>query len=107
MLDNNKAILLIRGEKPIIDKKYNILKHPNVKNTTDGQSKPYEHGKTDRANVSILKLEPGEIEQSQVKDIQKIEQLEKVSTQLLSEEDIENYYIMEEYENEREKENNK
>ena len=25
MLDNNKAILLIRGEKPIIDKKYNIL----------------------------------------------------------------------------------
>ena len=106
MLDNDNAILLIRGEKPIVDKKYNILKHPNVKDTTDGQAKPYEHGKTDRANVSILKLEPEEIEQSAVKDIQEIKQFKKVSTELLSEEDIENYYIMEEYENEREKENN-
>ncbi len=107
MLDNDNAILLIRGEKPIVDRKYNILKHPNVKNTTDGQAKPYEHGKTDRANASILKLELDEIEQNEVKDIQEIKQFEKVSTELLSEEDIENYYIMEEYENEREKENNK
>lgn len=107
MLDNDNAILLIRGEKPIVDRKYNILKHPNVKNTTDGQAKPYEHGKTDRANASILKLELDEIEQNEVKDIKEIKQFEKVSTELLSEEDIENYYIMEEYENEREKENNK
>ena len=30
MLDNDKAILLIRGEKPIVDRKYNILKHPKI-----------------------------------------------------------------------------
>ena len=47
-----------------------------------------------------MKLEPEEIEQSMVKDIQEIKQIEKITTELLSEEDIENYYIMEEYENE-------
>lgn len=107
MLDNNKAILMIRGEKPIIDRKYNILKHPNVKNTTDGQAKPYEHGKTDRVNASISKLNLEEIEQNKLKYISKIEQYETVTAELLSDEEIENYYIMEEYQNEREKENNK
>lgn len=106
MLDNDKAILMIRGEKPIVDKKYNILKHPNVKLTTDGQAKPYQHGKVNRANASILKLSPKEIGTKKVKDIQEIKQTEKVTTEILSEEDIEIYYLMEEYENEREKENN-
>lgn len=105
MLDNDKAILLIRGEKPVVDKKYDILKHPNVKSTTDGQAKAYEHGTTNRANVSILQLEPEEVNTKEIKDIQEIKQVEKVTTELLSEEDIENYYLMEEYEDERKKEN--
>lgn len=106
MLDNEKAILMIRGEKPIVDRKYDILKHPNVKSTTDGQAKSYEHGTSQRANVSISQLKPEEIDTKEIKDIQEIKQTEKVTTELLSEEDIENYYLMEEYENEREKENN-
>lgn len=106
-LDNDKAILLIRGEKPIIDRKYNILKHPNVKETTDGKAKPYEHGRTDRANVSILQLEPDEIDINNVKDITEYKQTEKNTTELLSEEDIEIYYLMEEYENGKEQENKK
>lgn len=105
-LDNDKAILLIRGEKPIIDQKYNILKHPNVKETTDGKAKPYEHGRIDRANASILQLEPNEIDINKLKDITEYKRAEKNNTELLSEEDIEIYYLMEEYENEREKENN-
>ena len=105
MLDNDKAILLIRGEKPVVDKKYDILKHPNVKSTTDGQAKAYEHGTTNRANVSILQLEPEEVNTKEIKDIQEIKQVEKVTTELLSEEDIENYDLMEEYEDERKKEN--
>ncbi|MCL2837623.1 MAG: type IV secretory system conjugative DNA transfer family protein [Oscillospiraceae bacterium] len=36
MLDNRYALLFIRGELPVIDKKYDIMKHPNVKLTTDG-----------------------------------------------------------------------
>lgn len=106
MLDNDKAILMIRGEKPVIDKKYNILKHSNVNSTTDGKAKPFEHGTTNRANVSILQLKPEEINTTKIKDIQEIKQVEKIKTELLSEEDIENYYLMEEYESEREKENN-
>ena len=53
MLDNKYAILFVRGERPIIDLKYNILKHPNVSLTTDGKAKPYEHGKTDNAVATI------------------------------------------------------
>ena len=106
MLDNDKAILMIRGEKPVIDKKYNILKHPNVNSTTDGKAKPFEHGTTNRANVSILQLKQEEINTTKIKDIQEIKQVKKIKTELLSEEDIENYYLMEEYESEREKENN-
>ena len=105
MLDNNKAILLMRGEKPVVDKKYNILKHPNVKYTTDGKVKPYKHGKIDRANVSIIELNPEKIDMTKIKDTKDIKQIEKITTELLSEEEIENYYLMEEYENERKKNN--
>ena len=106
MLDNDKAILMIRGEKPIIDRKYDILKHPNVKDTTDGQAKAYEHGKMDRANASILKIKPEEIDIRKIKDIQNMQQVENVKIELLSDEEIENYFLMEEYQNERKKESN-
>lgn len=42
-LDTNKAILFIRGEDPVIDRKYNLKRHPNIKLTTDGKAKPYIH----------------------------------------------------------------
>ncbi len=44
LLDNKYAILFIRGERPVMDLKYEILKHPNVALTTDGKNEPYEHG---------------------------------------------------------------
>lgn len=43
MLPANDALLFIRGEKPVRDKKYNIKKHPNVRRTADGRAKPYIH----------------------------------------------------------------
>ena len=42
-LDTHKAILFIRGEDPVLDKKYNIKRHPNIKLTLDGKAKPYIH----------------------------------------------------------------
>ena len=42
-LDNKNAIVLIRGEKPVIDEKYDILKHPNIHRTEDGGAPPYLH----------------------------------------------------------------
>lgn len=44
LLDNNYALLFIRGERPIFDKKYDILKHPNVEYTKDGSAQAYQHG---------------------------------------------------------------
>lgn len=55
MLDNRCAMLLIRGERPIQDEKYDILKHPNVKLTADGGAPLYLHGQT------LLGFEPDEI----------------------------------------------
>ena len=43
MLPTNDALLFIRGEKPVRDKKYNIKKHSNVRRTADGRAKPYIH----------------------------------------------------------------
>ena len=43
MLPTNDALLFIRGEKPVRDKKYDIKKHPNVRRTADGRAKPYIH----------------------------------------------------------------
>lgn len=62
MLDNDYALLFIRGERPLIDKKYDLLKHPNVALTTDGKAKPYEHGKVTEAVAEISLAERGEEE---------------------------------------------
>jgi len=48
MLDNRYAIVLIRGEAPVIDEKYDIMKHPNIGLTEDGGAMPYIH----RPNVT-------------------------------------------------------
>jgi len=42
-LKTDQAILFIRGEDPVLDKKYNIKRHPNIKLTADGKAKPYIH----------------------------------------------------------------
>lgn len=49
MLDNRYALLFIRGERAIMDDKYDILKHPNLKLTVDGGSEPFRHGDTENA----------------------------------------------------------
>ncbi len=55
MLDNSKALLFIRGERPVIDDKYDITKHPSVGLTPDGGGKPYIHGTTENA-VGVISL---------------------------------------------------
>lgn len=54
MLDNQYALLFIRGERPVQDFKYDILKHPNIKLTTDGGAEPYRHGEDTRSIASIV-----------------------------------------------------
>lgn len=54
MLDNKYALLFIRGERPVKDLKYDILKHPNVEFTTDGKAENYQHGFTDQSSLELL-----------------------------------------------------
>ena len=56
MLDNKYCILFIRGERPILDLKYNIRNHPNFALTEDGGAAPYIHGDVDKdvATISFL-----------------------------------------------------
>ena len=53
MLDNRLALLFIRGDRPLVDEKYDLLKHPNIKYTADGSAPPYEHGGTEHAVATI------------------------------------------------------
>lgn len=38
---DDECLLLMRSEDPVIDKKYNLLHHPNVKYTPDAGGEPY------------------------------------------------------------------
>ena len=86
MLDNRYALLFIRGERPILDEKYDILKHPNVALSADGKAKPYEHGKTDNAVASIS------FAGVPVADMPETE-LPETDFELLSDEDIEALFL--------------
>ena len=82
MLDNRYALLFIRGEAPIKDLKYDILKHPNVKLSADGEGAAFQHGLTQDAVASI----------SFVKLTQKVntaEVMADTSYELLSEQELE------------------
>lgn len=53
LLDNSQCILFIRGERPVIDLKYNLLKHPNSRYTEDGGRSPLRlHRRRQRAGRS-------------------------------------------------------
>jgi len=82
MLDSRYALLFVRGERPIMDKKYDILHHPNVIYTADGRGGIYRHGEVTEAVADIVfdKSLPAE-----TADINPIE----TTYELLSEEDIE------------------
>lgn len=53
MLDNSQALLFVRGERPIMDAKYDLAKHPNARMTTEGGAPPYEHGRDSRSAASL------------------------------------------------------
>ena len=94
-LDNQYALLFIRGENPIMDFKYDILKHPNVKKTTDGGEKPFIHGKASESIASVLLRYTGN--SAEVKEERT---LSETDYEVLTEEDLEKNYGLEESGNE-------
>jgi len=65
LLDNRYALLFIRGERPVLDEKYEIMRHPNLALTTDGGMKPYLHGETTE-NVATIQFVYGELPEEKV-----------------------------------------
>ena len=96
LLDNKYAILFIRGEKPIMDYKYDVLKHPNVELSGDGKAKPYLHGEITKsiASVNIDLTNVRRI--TQEKEINKKEQKIIDGYEIISSEEIDNYFNKEE-----------
>lgn len=88
MLDNRYALLFIRGERPVMDFKYDILKHPDVRMTTDGQAEPYIHGEPWDAGSSIELVYDPDLVRDAFDSAQEIE-LPDSDYALLSEEDVE------------------
>ena len=94
MLDNKYAILFIRGERPILDFKYDIFKHPKFKQTEDGGAAPYIHNAVDRNSLSIsmLNISADKIDEINVPDY---------GYELLAEFELENEFETEEKNNEK------
>ena len=89
MLDNRYALLFIRGERPIIDKKYDIMKHPNVALSADGKGKPYHHGEVTEAVATISIADS-------LEGLEIPEELLDTEYELLSEEELEAIIYQEE-----------
>lgn len=50
MLDNQYALLFVRGERAMMDRKYDLMKHPNIRMTEDGGAEAYNYAKTPLAH---------------------------------------------------------
>lgn len=83
MLDNRYAILFIRGELPVMDLKYDILKHPNVAYTADGKGGVYQHGEVTK---NVATIETLYVDLDSVPEME----LSETTYELLSDEDFEN-----------------
>lgn len=56
LLDNRKALLFVRGERPILDGKFDLTRHPNIRLTEDGGAVPYDYTKTSGARDDLSSL---------------------------------------------------
>ena len=96
LLDNKYAILFIRGEKPIMDYKYDVLKHPNVELSGDGKAKPYLHGEITKSIASVNIDLTNVRRLTQEKEVNKKEQKIIDGYEIISSEEIDNYFNKEE-----------
>ena len=85
MLDNRFALLFVRGERPVMDLKYDILQHPNLALTADGGQPPYIHGEPTQAVATFV------FDSDVPKNAGKLEAIQ-TSYELLSEEDLEQLF---------------
>jgi type IV secretion system protein VirD4 len=86
MMDNRYALLFIRGERPILDDKFDLLRHPSVGGTADGKAGRFIHGEVTNSVATLVideSIDPASLPELQTTDAE---------YELLSEEDLERYY---------------
>lgn len=66
MLNNKDAIVLIRGEPPVIDQKYDLMKHPNIRQSHSGGAFPYIHSPVCMYASDDLDFEFSSLEELQI-----------------------------------------
>jgi type IV secretion system protein VirD4 len=87
MLDNRLALLFIRGERPVLDEKFDILRHPRVGGTADGKAERFMHGEVTDSIATITVgggIDPAGLPEITLPD--------GADYELLSEEDLERYF---------------
>jgi len=85
-LDNRYALLFVKGESPVMDEKYNILRHPNLGGTADGSAGRFDHGEITSSKGAILFDEGIDTESLPALE------LRGGDYELLSEEDVEDLF---------------
>ena len=90
MLDNKYAIVFIRGERPVLDLKYDILSHPNIKLGTDGGAAPYAHNLgVLTGGVTIEIIDPETLGDTALSDIPTVDEYFKNEIEAYDEEETE------------------
>jgi len=103
LVDNQYAILFIRGERPVIDKKFDIMKHKNAKISGVGKGEPYGEDYLKYVEAT-LKFNTEDLKQIDFKEFKEIKELSS-DYEFLSEEEIEKYLEEKEQNKEGNKEN--
>ena len=75
LMDNQYAILFIRGERPILDFKYDIMKHPNIALCADGGAGIYEHKRTKEGGVKVEIVDVKDYPGMKIEDFPTVDEL--------------------------------
>ena len=91
LLDNRYGILFIRGEYPVMDLKYDLMKHPKIEFTTEGGAAPFIHGRDTESNVTISLVGNDPAARDNAIDFELLE-FEPNQSEIFSNEELEELY---------------
>lgn len=97
MLDNRYGILFIRGEYPVMDLKYDLMKHPKIAFTEEGGAEPFIHGQETRSTATVSLVVDDPNVRNKAIDIEKLVK-EQTECEVLSYEELEQNYLKKEKE---------
>ena len=91
LLDNRYGILFIRGEYPVMDLKYDLMKHPKIAFTEEGGAEPFIHGRDTRSKATVRLVGYDPALRDKAVDIETLVK-EQHDYEVFTNEELENYY---------------